>query len=169
MAKKRKVLKKERIVTKKSSFVIKLANSLIKDLKPYCKKIQIVGSIRRHEKNPHDIDIVLIPKNHEHKEKIEEFLKTKGAYIQGGEKEATFKIKNVRVELYYTIPKEWGAELLAYSSKKGAGIGLRVIAKKKGLKLSQHGLFKNHKFIAGKTEKEIYKALGRTMKSPEKR
>ncbi|MEK6872900.1 MAG: hypothetical protein AABW90_02725 [Nanoarchaeota archaeon] len=168
--KKRGTLKKGHIdFTKKGIFVTKLADKLAKKLKPYCKKIKIVGSIRRHEKNPYDIDIVLIPKNHERKEKIERFLKTRGTYIQGGEKEATFKIKNVKVELYYTIPKEWGAELLAYSSKKGAGIGLRVIAKKKGLKLSQHGLFKDHKFIAGKTEEEIYKALERPLKPPEKR
>lgn len=154
--------------TKKGIFVTKLADTLVKELKPFCKKIKIAGSIRRHEKNPHDIDIILIPKNND-KEKIENFLKTKGTYIQGAEKEATFRIKGVKVELYYTIPKEWGAELLAYSSKKGAGIGLRMIAKRKGLKLSQHGLFKDHKFIAGKTEKEIYKALNRTYKSPKKR
>ena len=167
---KKEALKKDCInFTKRVIFVTKLAEELTKKLKPHCKRIKIVGSIRRHEKNPRDIDIVLIPKSHEHKEKIEQLLKTLGTYIQGGEKEATFKIKNVKVELYYTILKEWGAELLAYSSKKGAGIGLRVIAKKKGLKLSQHGLFKDHKFIAGKTEEEIYKALKRPYKTPGKR
>jgi len=163
---KKKSLKKDR---KGGVFVTKLADKLIKELEPFCKRIKIVGSIRRHEKNPHDIDIVLIPKKQEYKEKIENFLRAEGTYIQGGEKEATFKIKGVKVELYYTIPKEWGAELIAYSSTKGAGIGLRVIAKKKGFKLSQHGLFKNHKLIAGKAEKEIYKKLGRPWKPPEKR
>ncbi len=162
------MIKKE-FLTRKGIFVTKLANKIVEELKPYCKKIKIVGSIRRHEKNPRDIDIVLIPKSQEHKKRIIQFLKTKGVYIQGGGKESTFKIRNVKVELYYTNSKEWGAELLAYSSKKGAGIGLRVIAKKKGLKLSQHGLFKNHKFIAGKSEEEIYKALGRKLKTPEKR
>jgi DNA polymerase (family 10) len=59
--------------------------------------------------------------------------------------------------------------LLAYSSKFGSGIGLRVVAKKKGFKLSQHGLFKGKKRIAGKTEEEIYHALGREWKRPEER
>ena len=167
MVKKRSGMKKNNIiVTKRGKFVTHFAEELLKELKPFCKRIRIAGSIRRKEKNPRDIDIVLIPRN---KEKIEGFLKTKGTFLNGGEKKATFKINGINVELYYTVPKEWGAELLAYSSKKGAGIGLRVIAKKKGFKLTQHGLFKDHKFIAGKTEKEIYEKLGRHWKTPEKR
>lgn len=164
----RVVLKKGRIVvTRKGDFVLKLSQNLIRDLKPYCKKIQIAGSIRRKEKNPVDIDIVLIPQD---KNKIEEFLRKKGNFMQGGEKEATFRIQGVKVELYYTSSEEFGASLLAYSSRAGAGIGLRVIAKMKGFKLNQHGLFnKQGKRIAGRTEQEIYYALGRQWKSPEER
>lgn len=148
---------------KRGEFVNHIAKKITRQLKPFCRKIQIVGSIRRKKENPKDIDIVLIPKNIE---KLEEFMRKKGRYIQGGEKESTWRVEGIKIELYYTIPEEWGAYLLAYSSKKGAGIGLRIIARKKGFKLSQHGLFKNSKRIAGKTEKEIYKALGRDYKEP---
>lgn len=151
---------------KRGKEVEKLAYKLISELKPFCKRIHIAGSILRHEKKHVDIDIVLIPKN---KKKLEEFMKTKGKFLQGGEHESTWRVKSVQTELYYTIPKEWGAEMLAYSSKKGSAIGLRVIAKKKGFHLTQHGLFKGKKRIAGKTEKEIYKILGRPYKRPEKR
>jgi len=167
MVKYRRILKKGRIVsTRKGSFVIKLAKRIVSQLKPYCKKIEIVGSIRRKEKNPVDIDIVLIPKNKKSKMKIEELLEKNGKRILGGEKKAYFRVEGVEVELYYTVPAEWGAALLAYSSKFGAGIGLRVIAKKKGFKLNQHGLWKGKKRVAGKTEEEIYHALGRPYKEP---
>ena len=146
--------------------VEKLAKKLIFELKPFCKKIKIVGSIGRHEKEHVDIDIVLIPKN---RKKLEEFMKTHGEFLQGGEHESTWKVEGIQTELYYTNEKEWGAELLAYSSKKGSAIGLRVIAKKKGFHLTQHGLFKGKKRIAGKTEKEIYRVLGRKWKKPENR
>jgi DNA polymerase (family 10) len=155
---------------KKGEKVLSLAEKIKKELKPFCKKIEIAGSIRRHSENPEDIDIVLIPKD---KNKLEEFFgkKFKAKFIQGGEHESTWKIKEVKVELYYTTEDEWGAELLAYSGKKGSNIGLRLIAKRKGFKLSQHGLFnsKTGKKIAGKTEKEIYEALGRKYKSPTER
>ncbi len=157
------------ITTRNGDFVIKLSKKIIGEIKPYSKKIMVVGSIRRKEKNPVDIDVVLIPKIEESKEKIEAVLRKKGKKILGGDKKAYFKIEGVEVEIYYTIPEEWGAALLAYSSEFGAGIGLRVVAKRKGFKLSQHGLFKNGKRIAGKTEEEIYHALGRSWKAPEKR
>ena len=137
--------------------VEKLAKEIIFKLKPFCKKIKIVGSIGRHEKKHIDIDIVLIPKD---REKLEEFMKTRGKFLQGGERESTWRVeyeqktrnfltnspkrgrvKGIQVELYYTDEKEWGAELLAYSAKKGSAIGLRVLAKKKGFHLTQHGLF----------------------------
>lgn len=160
------VMKKgKKVITREGSFVLKLANKLTKELKPYSKNIQVVGSIRRKEKNPVDIDIVLIPKN---KEKLEGFMKMKGKFVQGGEHESTWMVEGVKVELYYTILEEWGATLLAYSSKFGAGIGLRVVALRKGFKLNQHGLFnrKTGKKIAGKTETEIYYTLGRPYKEP---
>lgn len=167
MQKKKRVLKKGKIVmTMKGDFVIKLAKELVREIKPYCEKIQIAGSIRRKEKNPVDVDIVLIPKN---KEKLEEFMKKKGRFVQGGEKEASFRVKGVKVEFYYTVAEEFGATLLAFSSKTGSSIGLRVVAKKKGFKLSQHGLFKKGKRVAGRTERGIYRALGRPWKPAEER
>jgi len=152
---------------KKQKEVKKLANKIVKQIRPYCKKIMIVGSIRRGKPNPKDIDLVLIPKN---KEKLEQKMKKfLGKFVQGGEHESTWIVEGVKVELYYTIAEEWGAALLAYSSKKGAGIGLRIIARKKGFKLNNHGLWKGKKRVAGKTEKEIYKALGRPYKTPNER
>jgi len=156
----------KRVVTREGSFVIKLSKKIINFLKPYSKKIQVAGSIRRNSQNPVDIDIVLIPKD---KNKIINLMSKKGKFIQGGEKESVFKIDGVRTELYYTIPEEWGATLLAYSSKKGSEIGLRMVAKRKGFKLNQYGLFRNEKKVAGKTEREIYSALGRPWKKPEDR
>ncbi|MFW6282938.1 MAG: hypothetical protein ACOC1P_02695 [Minisyncoccales bacterium] len=165
---------KKEASNKKTNKVIKLANQLQKELKPYCKRIKLAGSIRRKEKNPKDIDIVIIPKD---KEKIFEILDKKGKKLQAGDKKVYFKINGIKVEIYYTNEKSWGATLLAYSSKKGAAIGLRILARKKGFKLNQYGLFKKTKknnkktwkYIAGKTEKEIYNALDRKWKPPEER
>ncbi len=156
---------------KRGAFVLNLSKKVIGWIKPYSKRIEIVGSIRRKQPNPVDIDIVLIPKNPRSKQKIEEILEKAGKRVLGGEKKAYFKIQGIEVELYYTTAEEWGAALLAYSSRRGAGIGLRIIARLKGFKLNQHGLFsrKTGRRIAGRTEEEIYSALGRQWKKPEDR
>jgi len=153
-------------MSKKGEYIIDLSNKVVKWLKPYCTRIKITGSIRRKVRNPEDIDLVLIPKD---REELENFLMKKGKRVRGGEHQAVFKIKGVKVELFYTVPEEWGAALLAYSSEQGAEIGLRLFAKRKGFKLSQHGLFKGNKKIAGRTEREIYEALGKKWKKPENR
>ena len=162
--KSRLVFKKGRLFfAKHPSHVIFVSKKVLRWLKPLSNRIEIAGSIRRKEPKPFDIDLVLIPKD---KNKIIEFLKTKGKFLQGGDKRASFKIKGVRVELYFTTPESWGATLLAYSSRLGPAIGLRIFAKRKGLKLNQYGLFRNGKLIAGKTEREIYEALGKKYKLP---
>jgi|WetSurMetagenome_2_1015567.scaffolds.fasta_scaffold132914_4 DNA polymerase (family X) len=166
--KKRIVLKKGRIIlTREGKFVTNLSYKIIQEIKPFCKRIQAVGSVRRKEKNPADIDIVLIPKD---RIKLEDFMRNKFKFIQGGEHKSSWRIEGVQTELYYADNDNFGAMLLAYSSRFGAGIGLRVIAKSKGLKLNQYGLFdRNGEKIAGKTEKEIYHSLGRKWKKPEDR
>lgn len=170
MPKLRHLIKKGKYVTtRKGNFVRNLSEKIVREIRPYARRIEVVGSIRRKEENPVDIDVVLIPKNVGSKDKIEAIMEKIGKRILGGEKKAYFKIEGVEVELYYTVPEEWGAALLAYSSRFGAGIGLRVVAKKKGFKLNQHGLFRKGKRVAGKTESEIYHALGRPWKPPEKR
>ena len=167
MAKLRRIIKKGRVVsTRKGDFVLSLSKKVVSWLKPYVKRIEIVGSIRRKAKNPVDIDLVIIPKNKESKEKINNLLRKKGNVLEEGEQQASFKIQGVKVEIYYTTAEEWGATLLAYSSEFGAGIGLRVVAKKKGFKLNQHGLWKGNRRVAGRTEEEIYRALGRSYKEP---
>ena len=153
---------------KRSERVLKLADKITKDLKPFCFKIKVAGSIRRRAKNPHDIDIVLIAKNENYKQKIKNLLSKKGKFLQGKDKIMFFKIEGIGVQLFFTSLNEWGAGLLAYSGRKGSNIGLRLVARRKGLKLTNHGLFRRSdgKRIAGKTEKEIYKALGRPYKEP---
>ncbi len=146
--------------------VLFLAKEIENKLKPLSKKIEVAGSIRRHSQDPGDIDIVLIPKD---KNKLEDFMRTKGKLMEGGEHESTWMVDGIKVELYYTNEEEWGAELLAYSGRKGSNIGLRLVAKRKGMKLTQHGLFKKGKEIAGRTEHDIYAALGRKYKKPENR
>jgi len=166
---KRRVVKKGRVViTRKGKFVLKLADKIISQIKSYCIKIQLVGSIRRGEQNPIDIDLLVIPKKNG-KQKIEEFLMKKGKLIRHGEKVISYSVEGVQVEIYFTTKNSWGAGLLTYTGSSGYNIGLRMYAKKKGFKLNQYGLFKGEKMIAGKSEKEIYASLGKKFKEPEER
>ena len=68
------------------------------------------------------------------------------------------------------IPEEsWGAALCYFTGSKSHNIELRKIAIRRGLKLNEYGLFKGARRVAGKTEEEIYKALGLSYIEPELR
>jgi len=163
------VFKKGRYVkTLKGKEVIKIAKSISKSLRRLAYNLEIAGSIRRKSPSPIDVDIVLIPKS---KKKIIEYLTKKGKYLQGGDKKAAFNIKGVKLEVYFATKKTWGAHLISYTGPFQYSIGLRMLAKRKGYLLNQYGLFtkKYNKYISGKTEKSIYKALGKKWKAPELR
>ena len=63
--------------------------------------------------------------------------------------------------------KSYGSALQYFTGSKEHNILTRKIAMNKGLKLSEYGLFRGPKTIAGKTEEDIYKALGMAWMPPE--
>ncbi|MEO0093564.1 MAG: PHP domain-containing protein, partial [candidate division WOR-3 bacterium] len=56
-----------------------------------------------------------------------------------------------------------------FTGSKAHNIKLRTLAKDKGLKVSEYGVFRGKKMIAGKNEEEVYKALGLVWVPPELR
>jgi len=128
-----------------------LIDELIRNGK--CTIAEIAGSLRRGEEYTHDVDIVCAdPTLPKEKQVIKRFKKN-----------------SCSIDLDSANPVHFGAMLLTYTGPKGSNIGMRIKAKKKGMKLNQYGLYKNHDLIASETEEEIYSALGKSWKPPELR
>ena len=131
------------------------------------KMLEIAGSIRRNKPEPNDVDIVLIPIN------VRKILEYVSQYSKGnigrGKNHASYKKAGVEIELYFASEKNWGAMLMYATGTSQYNILLRKYAKFWGFKLSQYGLYKGDKMIAGKTEESIYLALGKKWKEPCKR
>lgn len=162
--------KKGRIITtRKPKEILALSKQVTKKLSPYTSRLEVAGSIRRNQlEKIADIDIVAIPKDHEN---ITNTLKQMGKVTQQGDKKIEAFVKGVKVDVVLTNPKSWGAALFYLTGPSGANIGRRRMAKEKGLLLNQEGVFNRQtgRYLAGKTEKDIYKALGKPYKRPEER
>jgi len=156
------------ITQKNPKFILNLSKKLSDELKKQSTRLDVVGSIRRKEKNINDIDIVLIPKD---REKIISVLEKYGSRIEGGDKKLKYNIKGVSTEVYFATPNDYGAMLLTYTGPSGSNIGLRTKAKNQGYLLSQYGLFDRNtgKLLASKTEEDILKVLKHPYKKPEER
>jgi DNA polymerase/3'-5' exonuclease PolX len=170
----RKVIeKKGKIhVTKSGAEVIAQANRIEKQIQPFVKKSEIVGSIRRKKENPVDVDIVVVPKAGKEDALKEKLKKESSKIYQEGERKFSGRINGIKTEVVFAKPEEYGAAVLTYTGSFGHNIGLRRIAQKKGLLLNEKGVFdrKTGKRLGGKTEREIYRILERPrFKGPEER
>ena len=90
---------------------------------------------------------------------------------QNGDKKIEAFINGVKVDVVLTNPKSYGAALFYLTGPSGANIGRRRMAKEQGLLLNREGVFdrKTGRYLAGRTEKDVYKALGKPYKKPEER
>ncbi len=146
------------------------------------EKVVVAGSIRRRKETIGDIDILVVSKNP--KKVMEYFVALPQVIniIAKGETKSSVKIKGgLNVDLRVVPEKSFGAALNYFTGSKDHNVALRQIAIDRGYKLNEYGLFKNQsanwrtkiknnwKQIAGKTEEDLYKALGMEYIEPELR
>jgi len=134
------------------------------------KRIDPAGSLRRRKDTVRDIDL-LISSNKP--EKVMHAFTTlpqvKEIIVKGPTKSSILSIDNIQVDVRVIKDDSYGAALLYFTGSKEHNIRLRQRAITKDLKLSEYGIFRNNKRIAGKTEMEMYKKLGLSYIEPELR
>lgn len=143
--------------------------SALKKLKEV-KKISVAGSVRRKKPTIGDVDILVTSPAPQ--KIMDAFIKLPDVFKVWavGTTKASIAMKDgFDVDLRIVPEKSYGAALQYFTGSKEHNIFLRRIAQEKGLKLNEYGLFKGGKMIAGKTEEEIYKALGQKWIPPEER
>lgn len=139
------------------------------------KRIELAGSLRRGKETIGDIDILIAADDRHRKKIMDAFAalpEIKEVLLRGDTKvSALLKDKLRQVDIRIVHEDEWGAALQYFTGSKEHNIHLRTIAKDKGLKISEYGLFRldNDKRIAGAEEKDLYKALGFAWIPPEMR
>ncbi len=176
-----KILKSLEFLKKSSGrFLLGSVIPEIEDITEHIKKLKgvgkvtIAGSIRRMKETVGDADILVTSKKPE--PIMNYFVNMPGVMkvISSGETKSAIKLKSgLNVDLRIVPEESYGAALNYFTGSKAHNIALREIAIKKGLKLNEYGLFKisgrGEKMVAGKTEQEIYKALGLDYIEPELR
>ncbi len=131
-------------------------------------EVSFAGSVRRMKETIGDIDFLVISKN---PQKVMDFFCSLPGIIKilaKGLTKASIKMKEgYDMDIRILPEKSYGAALQYFTGSKEHNIILRKIAINKGLKLSEYGLFKGQKMIAGENEQGIYEALGMNWIPPE--
>lgn len=155
------------------------AMTLVDDVLDYLRKAPTIGrmseagSLRRMKETVGDIDILATGKDGS---RIIRYFsrfpgvtrvlaegKTRGSVLVAIDKEER------QVDLRIVAESEYGSALQYFTGSKAHNIKLRGMAKDKGLKISEYGVFRGEKRIAGRTEEEVYQALGLPLIPPEMR
>jgi DNA polymerase (family 10) len=136
-----------------------IAEDWLDENSKYFQRVAIVGSIRRREKDISDLDILAIPK---------EGVVWSTSSLP---KRQFGKYKGLRLNLWFTPIRSWGAAMIWWTGPKGHNIGLCMKAINKGYKFNQYGIHKRDtmKWLGGRTEEEVARLLGWNWKPPQNR
>jgi len=144
------------------------------------EKISVAGSVRRMNETVGDVDILITVKESKRPDESEksaaeimDFFVSQPGVIKIWGKGLTRSSVRMRngfdIDLRVVPEKSYGSALQYFTGSKEHNIVTRKIAIEKGLKLNEYGVFQGKKMIAGKTEEEVYNAIGLSWIPPEMR
>jgi DNA polymerase (family 10) len=134
------------------------------------KEVVVAGSFRRRKETIGDLDILVSCENGskvmDRFANYEDVLKV----ISKGKTRSSVVLRSgLQVDLRVLSRVSYGAALHYFTGSKSHNIAIRGLAVNKKIKINEYGVFKKEKRIAGKTEKEVYDAVGLSFIEPELR
>jgi len=154
----------------KLSVGLEYAESITRYLKKSkgVKAIEAAGSVRRRKETVGDLDILAIctPGS----DIMDRFIKYDGieqVIAKGTTKSSARLSCGLQVDVRMLPVESFGAALVYFTGSKEHNIAIRTRAVARKLKVSEYGVFRGAKRIAGESEEEVYKALGLPLIPPE--
>ena len=133
-------------------------------------RVEVAGSYRRMRDTVGDLDILVTAKA------ADAVMTRFAAYpevaetLAKGETRASVLLRSgLQVDLRVVDPESFGAALHYFTGSKAHNVAVRRMAQRKGLKISEYGVFRGSRRIAGETEESVYAAVGLPWIAPELR
>ena len=137
---------------------------------PGVERAEIVGSYRRGRDTVGDLDVLLCAGAAADPIAALRGYSDLGSLNASGRTKAAGVLRNgLPFDLRIVATESFGAALQYFTGSKEHGIRLRQIAHARGLKLSEYGLFRGKRRLAGRREEDVYAALGLAWVPPELR
>lgn len=132
--------------------------------------IDVAGSFRRRKETIGDLDIVVSCVNAPAViDRFGKFGDVTQVASQGDTRSTVRLSGGLQVDLRVVEPGCFGAAMQYFTGSQAHNIELRKIAQGKKLKLNEYGVFRGTKSISGRTEQDVYAALGLDWIPPEMR
>jgi DNA polymerase/3'-5' exonuclease PolX len=147
-----------------------LGEALEKELRAtgFVEQLVLAGSLRRRRETVGDLDLLATSK--EPARVLANFTCLPGVLevrSHGDTKSTVLHAPGIQVDLQVVDPASFGAALQYFTGSKDHNVHLRTIARDRGLKVNEYGVFRESERVAGTTEEEVYAALGLPFIPPE--
>jgi DNA polymerase (family 10) len=148
------------------------ADAIVRHLKatPQLGQIEVAGSFRRRRETVGDLDLLVTCGQ------CDAIMDRLAAYegvaqvLARGTTKMTVRLRNgLQMDLRVVPEKSYGAALQYFTGSKAHNILVRRRGQERGLKINEYGVFRGRKQIAGRSEEEVYQAVGLAWIPPELR
>ena len=134
------------------------------------QEIEVAGSFRRGRETVGDLDVLVTSNDPERVfETFSHLPEVRDIKLRGGTKETVVLTHGLQVDLRVVEPAAFGAALQYFTGSKDHNVRLRSLARDRGLKVNEYGVFRGDERISGRTEQEVYAALELAWIPPELR
>ena len=139
---------------------------------PEVRQIEAAGSLRRMKETVKDIDILVTSASPARVMEVFVGLPNVTEVLAHGDTKSSVRLREgIQTDLRVVEPESFGAALQYFTGSKQHNIRVRELAQRRGLKVSEYGVFEEqaNRRLAGKTEEEVYAAVGLPWIPPELR
>jgi DNA polymerase (family 10) len=137
---------------------------------PGVREAIIAGSYRRGRESVGDLDLVVSAESG--RAVVEHFKSYPGVAeiaAAGTTRAAVVLRTGLQVDMRVVGPEAAGAALVYFTGSKAHVVALRALARERGLKLNEYGLYRGKRRLAGATEADVYGGLALDYIPPELR
>jgi len=164
-----------RHVLEQPRFKLAMAAQYAEPLQQYLEKIRgvkqvvLAGSYRRCRETVGDIDILVTADSASVMQQVVSYDEVKDVLASGPTRATVVLKSGLQVDVRVVEEDCFGAALLYFTGSREHNIGLRRLAQERRLKISEYGVFKGKRRIAGDTEESVYRSVGLPWIAPELR
>jgi DNA polymerase (family 10) len=138
------------------------------------KRLELAGSYRRGRETIGDLDVLIVsPHADEVMDHLGNHDDVQETIARGGTKMSVKLQGGLQVDLRVVEAKSFGAALQYFTGSKDHNVVMRGMAKDRGLKINEYGVFRIHgkkeDYVAGAEEKDVYDTLELPLFPPEMR
>lgn len=132
-------------------------------------RAELAGSLRRGRETIGDVDLLVTSKDSAQALVEISKLPTVTRILAIGPTKATLLLDDLQVDIRAVAPESFGAALQYFTGSKPHNTHLRAIARQRGLKINEYGIFREDKRLGGIEEEDIYRLLNMPWIAPELR